>query len=651
MENRHIVFKAIFHHIIRKKIHLLLTVLMVFTLLPAGISTHFGLLNEVEAAISLSVPVSVTDSTMNSGKKVTWDCVYFGSYPQTEVKSDDPVYAKLTSSSTIWVDGDTTCDGEKYRRIQSSDATYIGSKDSFYRWDSSYHYFRYEPIKWRVLKVTSSDVLLLSDKLLDDQKYDLSDYSGATWESCNIRSWIRNIFIGRAFTNDEKSAIKMTTLVNTFNSDPSFPFGTSGGNATVDQVFLLSADETATSQIAINYGFTNNASIKDQGRIAKSTDYARAMGVEKYTSDAGYWWLRSIGIRYTTNGSYCRALALHPEGNLDLNGYDFTSYAAGIRPALYLSLDKDYESFYSYAGTVSSDGTIGNGQSGDNPGNPVTPSTYIINYDANGGSGAPAAQTKTSGVALTLSSEIPTRSGYTFLGWATSKSSVAANYKAGATYTSNGNVTLYAVWVSDGSGSGNGSDTGTGNSTGNQITVVPKAQTITASDKMVEYKGPVFYLGAKTNGNGKLTYSSSNPNVVTIDAAGKVTIKNYGNSIITVTASSTSTYKSAVKKVIVTVIPRKMKIKSVKSPKKGQLKVAWIIDKTAGGYQVQFARDSKFKKNVFQKNFSKKYKAFKKPVTGLNSKKKYYVRIRSFKKVNGTILYGIWSYRRMIKIK
>ena len=40
-----------------------------------------------------------------------------------------------------------------------------------------------------------------------------------------------------------------------------------------------------------------------------------------------------------------------------------------------------------------------------------------MSYDANGGTGAPAAQTKTHGTALTLSSTKPTRTGYTFLGW------------------------------------------------------------------------------------------------------------------------------------------------------------------------------------------------------------------------------------------
>ena len=74
------------------------------------------------------------------------------------------------------------------------------------------------------------------------------------------------------------------------------------------------------------------------------------------------------------------------------------------------------------------------------------PTSYTVTYDANGGSGAPAAQTKTQGTALTLSTIAPTRTGYTFMGWATTAGATAAEYPAGATYSADANVTLYAVW-------------------------------------------------------------------------------------------------------------------------------------------------------------------------------------------------------------
>lgn len=75
-----------------------------------------------------------------------------------------------------------------------------------------------------------------------------------------------------------------------------------------------------------------------------------------------------------------------------------------------------------------------------------TANTYTVSYNANGGSGAPSSQTKTYGVALTLSITKPTRTNYNFLGWGTSASSTTATYAAGGSYTNNAAITLYAVW-------------------------------------------------------------------------------------------------------------------------------------------------------------------------------------------------------------
>jgi uncharacterized repeat protein (TIGR02543 family) len=71
--------------------------------------------------------------------------------------------------------------------------------------------------------------------------------------------------------------------------------------------------------------------------------------------------------------------------------------------------------------------------------------SYTVSYNANGGSGVPGNQTKWYDESLTLSSTKPTRTNYTFKGWATSSSGSVA-YASGATYTANSAATLYAVW-------------------------------------------------------------------------------------------------------------------------------------------------------------------------------------------------------------
>ena len=75
---------------------------------------------------------------------------------------------------------------------------------------------------------------------------------------------------------------------------------------------------------------------------------------------------------------------------------------------------------------------------------------YTISYDANGGTGAPPSQIKKHNVDATLSSIIPTRSGYLFLGWGYSSTSTEASFQPGGTYTANTSSILYAVWISNG---------------------------------------------------------------------------------------------------------------------------------------------------------------------------------------------------------
>lgn len=73
--------------------------------------------------------------------------------------------------------------------------------------------------------------------------------------------------------------------------------------------------------------------------------------------------------------------------------------------------------------------------------------TYAVAYNANGGSGSTAGQTKTYGTALTLRQNGYTRDGYAFTGWNTAADGSGTAYAAGASYTANAAVTLYAQWL------------------------------------------------------------------------------------------------------------------------------------------------------------------------------------------------------------
>ena len=81
--------------------------------------------------------------------------------------------------------------------------------------------------------------------------------------------------------------------------------------------------------------------------------------------------------------------------------------------------------------------------------------TFTLNYDANGGTGAPASQTYKAtseyekSHTFTISSQAPTRDGYTFAGWADSANATEAKYQPGGTIDvqhKDSPKIVYAVW-------------------------------------------------------------------------------------------------------------------------------------------------------------------------------------------------------------
>lgn len=165
----------------------------------------YGISSTVSAATH-----TLQNPSKNSSGDTVWDCVWFGSYPQAEVIPSgkytaldsnllqdgdtiisDSLYNQLESAAGWSANGDITISGNKYRRIQKPDATCTYSSSGFYNWSDSttYHYFKYEPIKWRVLNVNGNDAFLLADKGLDDQRYNTSK-TNVTWETATIRSWL-----------------------------------------------------------------------------------------------------------------------------------------------------------------------------------------------------------------------------------------------------------------------------------------------------------------------------------------------------------------------------------------------------------------------------------------------------------------------------
>ena len=151
------------------------------------------------------------------------------------------------------------------------------------------------------------------------------------------------------------------------------------------------------------------------------------------------WSVNTYTITYNSNGGY---------GAPSQQTKDYGS-------AIVLSGTKPSRNGYTFLGwSTSNTATSASYQPGENytANHDLTlyavwaPLAYTITYNANGGTGAPAAQAKQHGKNITLSSVIPTKVGHVFKGWATSSTATSAQYSAKSTFTYNGNITLYAIW-------------------------------------------------------------------------------------------------------------------------------------------------------------------------------------------------------------
>ena len=288
----------------------------------------------------------------NGGKYVT-----FGSYPQTRV-TDSALITTLTTaagalptaeSSGAWtsydyyIAGDNTVDymwyidleqgGEKYRGVYFT--LYRPQRTSFetrlediklnnsYQDENGYlastvYWFKFQPIKWRVLEEANGETLLLADMILDSREYSWApegwpereetfSHNGGTGYANNyalsdIRKWLNDNFYNVAFSASEKQQIVLTAVDNgarSTNPDRNASEWNDGVNAnacenTEDYVFLASAQEVTTK----SYGFkrdpesTNGISLRKKS----ATDYALSQGIDLNRLGAdghGAWWLRS----------------------------------------------------------------------------------------------------------------------------------------------------------------------------------------------------------------------------------------------------------------------------------------------------------------------------------------------------------------------
>ncbi len=570
-----------------------------------------------------------SNDTAFTGSEAVGAVINFGSYPQSRATG----YTLLTkldnapktwrsynyySGSGSWNDGqmapssymmycDVKVDGDKYRAVTftqhrphgtgyEADASNSNQDENGYSPDNVY-YFKYEPLRWRVLD--AAEGLVMCDTVIDSQAYNnfvlyandrywgdaAKTYYASDWANSSLRNWLNQDFYNTAFSPAQQARIEQTHLENkrTYSSDYD-------SKDTVDKVFLLSWWDVHNT--AYGFGASTDSST---GRQWKSTDYAQCQGCYVNSShNSSYWWLRSPVIN-----SYI-ACSVSTGGNVNYT-YRVDGTNVGVVPALRLSVsvnlkspaaakksparaasaeegaamrfecgacaaDADYvllhvtgygESFtltnenLLYIDQLTADssgrlsacfiprrsdpdavtllvGDFGSGVEARLLAADAA-NSFTLTYSANGGTGAPAAQTGNG--AVTLSAAKPTRDGYVFLGWSTNQAAVAAPFQPGAGFNLTWDTTLYAVW---------------------QKIEPPQPQgrvkAVALGDVSINYKSSTTLKPTVTADEGvtyAVSYTSSNPNAVSVDGSGRVTGLKKGSA--TVTCTVTDSYGNTVR--------------------------------------------------------------------------------------------------------
>ena len=252
-------------------------------------------------------------------------------------------------------------------------------------------------------------------------------------------------------------------------------------------------------------------------------------------------------------------------------------------------------------------------------------STYTIKYDSKGGSVTPKAQTKSFYEGIRLSDRIPRKSGYTFLGWKPKNDPIKRIYLPGEYYNADKSDTMTAVWQK--------------NSSDDVIKLSSRLIEVGISYDTTTYSGKVKTPKVESVRAGGVKLPSGSYTVTYADGR-----KNVGKYSIKIKLGGN--YKGS-KTVYFKIRPKASPIKEL-TALSGGLRVKYTkVTPQCTGYQIQYSLNKDFstKKSV---NITS-YKTVSKKITGLKGKTRYYVRVRTYKTVNGTKYWSKWSKTRYIK--
>lgn len=320
--------------------------------------------------------------------------IYFGYWPQT-CERDENVVAKLNEMAGKpplprdkenpynWESHEGTTymwqkiviyNGTKYLGVQMNeyrasgiDALYDDITDNGY-YRLNVYWFKYEPIKWRILTTSGNSAFIMSDIALDffsmqpDRKSEIRDdlyasYNNSpgvpdgtyanNWEYSFIRSWLNETFYNEVFNDLQKKIIKTTRLDNSARScNPDeypkyYGYAENAGknkyadqcNDTDDKIFLLSLRDVTTTA----YGFNKDVKAEDPARNLKASDFAKFHGVSMGNTQKDYvtWYTRSPSLAVGNQGY--TTFVLYRDNKGVINSPDLIA-EGGVVPALWITL-------------------------------------------------------------------------------------------------------------------------------------------------------------------------------------------------------------------------------------------------------------------------------------------------------------------------
>ncbi len=290
------------------------------------------------------VPVPGDNYTISPDGKY----IYFGSYPQS-LKEDSVTITDTVNAKGYYLGSD----GEYYEKVTArkcDSASKFANGESVV--DGQIYYFKVEPLKWRILTKDNGKAFLFCESIIDVQSYlatytynsDDGEYyntndgvpSGTyanNYEYSDIKAWLNEDFLNKAFTAAQQALIQTTLVDNSARStSPSSTLWNNGVNDyacadTSDKIFLLSEQEITNS----DYGFSTSTG-SDSVRAHKPSDYAAANNLCMYSNGNGYFWLRSPSYRSSYGSRYV--------GNVGHSDFSLNVYNTylGVVPALWLDM-------------------------------------------------------------------------------------------------------------------------------------------------------------------------------------------------------------------------------------------------------------------------------------------------------------------------